>query len=728
MIVTEYEAKFSDLASYAPFLVADEHEKVGRFVDGLEHRYRGPVVRDVRGGSYEEVVDTALRYESYQERDRTERESKRARSTGRFSGAPSGSKSGFNRGQSRPTQSESVVQSSRSTYPARQGQQQTQRKDNNSYQSGQHPRCSNCGRNHSGRCFGTDGACFTCGQKGHIAKYCPRGYSATSHATPQPQRTFTGTQTQTQPARAAPQVSRAQGRQGTQTAEGVGGPPRFFAMARQDAEASNAVFTGIITIGSYGSYALIDPGSTYSYVSPSFSIYLERGVESLNVIYIVLTPVGETISVDRVYRDCVIFIQGKDTVVDLLVLPMSDLDVIMGMDWLASCYASVDCHSKLIRFDFPREPCLVWKGITPLTRGKIISYVKARRMINNGCLGFIATVHDTRLEDVTIDSVPVVREFADVFPEDLPGLPPTREIEFSIDLVPGTQPISIPPYCMAPAELRELKGATHFSNIDLRSGYHQLRIKTEDISKTAFRTRYGHFEFLVMSFGLTNAPAAFMDLMNRVFKPFLDHFVIVFINDILVYSRSEAEHEQHLRVVLQTLRERTLYAKFSKCEFWLDTVSFLGHVVSRDGIQVDPKKIEADQEVPVSSSENNLLQKCWVMLKTRNFPSSPWVSRISLPVKNSSDRYLFPLLFSIFATKEEMASASSNPDSVVGAPVLENDIPPLEEGVAMVEDESFPTVDEVVPRPKNARTDFKSPVEDEFEPIFHDGCCGALGV
>ncbi|XP_075091634.1 uncharacterized protein LOC142171828 [Nicotiana tabacum] len=228
-------------------------------------------------------------------------------------------------------------------------------------------------------------------------------------------------------------------------------------MARQDAKASNVVVTGIITIGSYGAYALIDPGSTYSYVSPSFSIYLERGVESLNVTYIMVTIVGETISVDRVYKDCVIFIQGRDTIVDLLVLPISDFDVIMGMDCLASCCASIDCHSKLIHFDFPGEPCLVWKGITPLTEGKIISYVKARRMINNGCLGFIATVHDTRLEDVTIDSVPVVRKFADVFPEDLPELPPIREIEFSIDLVPGTQPISIPLYRLAPAELRGLK-------------------------------------------------------------------------------------------------------------------------------------------------------------------------------------------------------------------------------------------------------------------------------
>ena len=116
------------------------------------------------------------------------------------------------------------------------------------------------------------------------------------------------------------------------------------------------------------------------------------------------------------------------------------------------------------------------------------------------------------------------------------------------------------------------------------------------VPKTAFRTRYGHYEFLVMSFGLTNAPAAFMDLMNRVFRPFLDQFVIVFIDDILVYSKSKADHARHLRLVLQTLRENQLYVKFSKCEFWLEEVAFLGHVVSKAGIQVDPKKIEAITE------------------------------------------------------------------------------------------------------------------------------------
>ncbi|KAL4037959.1 hypothetical protein IC575_001562 [Cucumis melo] len=139
----------------------------------------------------------------------------------------------------------------------------------------------------------------------------------------------------------------------------------------------------------------------------------------------------------------------------------------------------------------------------------------------------------------------------------------------------------------------QLQGATVFSKIDLRSGYHQLRIRDGDIPKTAFRSRYGHYEFVVMSFGLTNAPAVFMDLMNRVFKEFLDSFVIVFIDDILIYSKTEAEHEEHLHQVLETLRANKLYAKFSKCEFWLRKVTFLGHVVSSEGVSVDPAKIEA---------------------------------------------------------------------------------------------------------------------------------------
>ena len=138
----------------------------------------------------------------------------------------------------------------------------------------------------------------------------------------------------------------------------------------------------------------------------------------------------------------------------------------------------------------------------------------------------------------------------------------------------------------------QLQGVCVFSKIDIRSSYHQLKVRSEDVPKTAFRTRYGHYEFLVMSFGLSNALASFMDLMNRVFKPYLDQFVMVFIDDILVYSKSRKEHERHLSIVLQTLRDKQLYAKLKKCELWLDKVSFLGHVVTKDGISVDPGKVD----------------------------------------------------------------------------------------------------------------------------------------
>ena len=138
----------------------------------------------------------------------------------------------------------------------------------------------------------------------------------------------------------------------------------------------------------------------------------------------------------------------------------------------------------------------------------------------------------------------------------------------------------------------QLKGASIFSKIDLQSGYHQLRIKDTDVHKMVFKMRYGHYEFLVRPFGLTNALAAFMDLMNRVFRPYVDQFVVVSIDDILVYSKDRENHDTHLRVVLETLRKERLYAKLSKCEFWLREVSFLGHLVSEEGIREDPRKIE----------------------------------------------------------------------------------------------------------------------------------------
>ncbi|GKD61114.1 putative reverse transcriptase domain-containing protein [Tanacetum coccineum] len=203
---------------------------------------------------------------------------------------------------------------------------------------------------------------------------------------------------------------------------------------------------------------------------------------------------------------------------------------------------------------------------------------------------------EDKSEKKRLKEVPIVQDFPEVFPEDLPGLPPTRQVEFQIDLVPSAAPVARAPYRF---------GSSVYSKIDLRSGYHQLRVREEDIPKTAFRTRYGHYEFQVMPFGLTNAPAVFMDLMNRVCKPYLDKFVIVFIDDILIYSKNKKEHEEHLKIILELLKKEELYAKFSKCEFWIPKVQFLGHVIDSKGIHVDPAKIESikDWTSPKSPTE-----------------------------------------------------------------------------------------------------------------------------
>jgi hypothetical protein len=255
-----------------------------------------------------------------------------------------------------------------------------------------------------------------------------------------------------------------------------------------------------------------------------------------------------------------------------------------------------------------------------------------------------------------LHEIPVVYEFPGVFPDELPGLLPDRDVEFAIELVPRTAPILRRPYQMPPNELAELKiqlkelldkghirpsssewgcpalfvekkdqslrmcvdywplnamtiknkyplphidilfdqlsKANVFSKIDLRSSYHQIKIRPQDIPKTAFSTRYGLYEYLVMSFGLTNAPAYFMYLMNLVFMLELDKFVVVFLDDILIYLENEEDHVEHLRIVLTRLKEHKLYAKFSKCKFWLKKVPFLGHVLSENRISVDPSKVQ----------------------------------------------------------------------------------------------------------------------------------------
>ncbi|GJY09823.1 putative reverse transcriptase domain-containing protein [Tanacetum coccineum] len=304
---------------------------------------------------------------------------------------------------------------------------------------------------------------------------------------------------------------------------------------------------------------------------------------------------------------------------------LGSFDAIIGMDWLAKYQAIIVCAKKIVHIPWGNQTLIVHGNRSNRrneTRLNIISCTKTQKYLLKGCPIFLAYVTTKKAEDKSkekrLKDVPIVRDFPDVFPEDLSGLPPTQQVEFQIDLVPGFIRPSSSPWgapvlfvkkkdgsfrmCIDYRELNkltvknryplpriddlfdQLQGSSVYSKIDLRSGYHQLRVREEDIPKTAFRTRYGHYEFQVMPFGLTNAPAVFMDLMNRVCKPYLDKFVIVFIDDILIYSKNKQEHKEHLKQILELVKKEELYAKFSKCEFWIPKVQFLGHVIDSKGI------------------------------------------------------------------------------------------------------------------------------------------------
>ncbi|GJX41490.1 putative reverse transcriptase domain-containing protein [Tanacetum coccineum] len=276
------------------------------------------------------------------------------------------------------------------------------------------------------------------------------------------------------------------------------------------------------------------------------------------------------------------------------------------MDWLAYHRALIDCYEKIV--------------LIPLLNGEILKVQGEKPQKDLGSLACIKA-DKKKLDDIRAS--PVVRSPYRLAPSEMLELSnQLKEHQEKGFIRPSHSPWGAPVLfvkkkdglmrmCIDYRELNkltiknryplpridnlfdQLQGACCFLKIDLRSGYHQLRVRVEDIPKTAFRIRYGHFEFTVMPFGLTNAPAIFMDLMNRVCKPYLDKFVIVFIDDILIYSKSEEEHEVHLKTILDLLKKEKLYAKFSKCEFWLQEVQFLGHVVNRDGIHVDPSKVES---------------------------------------------------------------------------------------------------------------------------------------
>ncbi|KAA3484100.1 DNA/RNA polymerases superfamily protein [Gossypium australe] len=365
-------------------------------------------------------------------------------------------------------------------------------------------------------------------------------------------------------------------------------PARAYAICARDEASSPDVITNTFSLYDTNVIALMDPGSTHSYICMNLVFSKILPLESTQFVIKVSNPLDKY---DKVCNNCPLMTRGYCFLANLMLLSFDEFDVIMAMNWLTLhdvIIIELKCqNNKILRIESDDSDGL------PV----VISSISAQKCVRKGCEAYLAYILDTKVSESKIESVLIVSEFLDVFPEELLGLPPVREVEFAIELVPGTSLISIAPYRMAPKKLKELKsqlqelidrgfarpsfspwgapvlfvkkkdgsmrmciyyrqlnklkGAIVFSKIDLRSGYYQLRVKDSDVSKTAFRMRYGHYEFIIMPFGLTNAPAVFMDLMNQIFRPYLDKFIV-------------SEHAEHLRIVYLV----NVSFDSEKSEFW----------------------------------------------------------------------------------------------------------------------------------------------------------------
>ncbi|GJS55221.1 putative reverse transcriptase domain-containing protein [Tanacetum coccineum] len=413
---------------------------------------------------------------------------------------------------------------------------------------------------------------------------------------------------------------------------------------------------------------------------------------SLENCYDVELADGKLVKIDTIIRGCTLNFLDHPFNIDLMPVELGSFDVIIGMDWLRKYHAVIVCDEKLVQVPYGNETltfCGNESSNGRESRLTVISCSKAQEYMAKGCQVFLAQISAKKEEDKSerkqIGDVPIVRDFPEVFPEDLPGLPPTRPVEFQIDLVPGAAPVARAPYRLAPSEMKELseqlqelsdkgfirpssspwgapvlfvkkkdgsfrmcidyrelnkltvknryplpriddlfdqlQGSSIYSKIDLRSGYHQLRVREQDIPKTAFRTRYGHYEFQVMPFGLTNAPAVFMDLMNRVCKPYLDKFVIVFIDDILIYSKDEREHEgATLNKYWKLLKEEKFYQSFQNVNL-IPKVHFLG-LGPLYRATCGPGQDRVYQGLGISKDTNGdppISRSCWLLSKVKVF-------------------------------------------------------------------------------------------------------------
>ncbi|GJV71536.1 putative reverse transcriptase domain-containing protein [Tanacetum coccineum] len=373
---------------------------------------------------------------------------------------------------------------------------------------------------------------------------------------------------------------------------------RAFMLGAEEARQDPNIVTGMFTFDNHFATTLFDYGADYSFVSTTFIPQLGIGPSELGFGYEIKIASGQLVEIDKVIKGCKLEIKGHVFDIDLIPFGHGSFDAIIGMDWLSNHKAEKICHEKVVRI--------------PLLDGKVLR-VLGERPEEKERLLMSAKASDKKQEEIV-----VVRDIPEspyrLAPSELeelsgqlkelqdkgfirPSSSPWGALVLFVKKKDGSFSMRIDykelnklivknryPLPRIDDLFDQLQGLQFFSKIDLRSGYHQLRVHEDDIPKTVFRTYYGHFEFTVMPFGLTNAPAVFMDLMNRVCRPYLDNFMIVLIDDILIYSKTQEEHVEHLRLVLELLRKEKLYAKFSKCEFWLREMQFLGHVINSDGI------------------------------------------------------------------------------------------------------------------------------------------------
>ncbi|GJW60726.1 putative reverse transcriptase domain-containing protein [Tanacetum coccineum] len=650
MNIAAYTQRFNELALLCPDAVPNEKKKVELYIKGLPEIIKGETT-----SSRPAVLNEAVRMAHALMEQKIQAKAERvAESNKRKWESSQGGNNGNNRNNNRDN--------------TRQDQQNHQRQGNAramttapTEQGGNtrdKPRCNRCLKHHSGYCKAT---CTNCGKTGHVARTC-RSKAVARGTNEQPILTCYGCGEKGHTKNRCPKKNDPQGGNAT---------GRAYALREAEKGQGPNVVTGTFLLNNRYARVLFDSGSDKSFVNSEFSHLIDMKPVRLNISYEVELADGKLVSTNTVLRGCTLNLLNQLFEVDLMPIELGTFDVIIGMDWLVKHDALIVCGKKEVHIPV-KGKMLVVKGNCDESRLKVVSCIKARKYIERGCHLFVAHVMEKEPQEKRLEDVPIIRDFPEVFPDDLPGLPPPRQVEFRIELVPGAAPVARAPYRLAPSELKELsdqlkelsekgfirpssspwgapvlfvkkkdgsfrmcidyrelnkltvknryplpriddlfdqlQGSSVYSKIDLRSGYHQLRIREEDIPITAFRTRYGHFEFQVMPFGLTNAPAVFMDLMNRVCKPYLDKFVIVFIDDILIYSKSKEEHEEHLKIILGLLKKEKLYAKFLKCDFWLDSVQFLGHVINSEGVHVDPSKIEAIKNWTTPSTPTEVRQ------------------------------------------------------------------------------------------------------------------------